>query len=165
MKLITYLSVALISTATLSTRTLSSPAIINHAEVLADSAYKLHSKTAQVENVDFKKNNKSKDKVLYIKIGNSGEVKLNNNLNNTAVQGGQRYKKVDESVPEFESIKILSGKYEDIKVERSGQSNNVYTLTGLTFPLRLELHTGKEVIDMEVIEAGKWNININLKNN
>lgn len=70
-----------------------------------------------------------------------------------------------DNLPLFDKIEILNGKYEDIKVSPDTKYRNLFTLTGLEFPLRLKLKSGLETIDFELLEVGEWNIDIELKNN
>ena len=70
-----------------------------------------------------------------------------------------------DNLPKFDKIDILKGKYDDIKVNPDTKYRNLFTFTGLEFPIRLKLTSGLEVIDFEILEAGEWNIDIELKNN
>ncbi|RZK57965.1 MAG: hypothetical protein EOO87_01540 [Pedobacter sp.] len=151
------------------TLTLNASTVQKEKTVQADTLKKgknfiLHSQTANIDRVTFGKNKKTKQEVVYIHFGFPTPVPSSNSINGTVLQSNRSYKDED-SLPVFEKIDILKGKYEDIKLSRETKLKNLFTLTGVQFPLRLKLNSGKETIDLELSEAGEWNITIELKNN
>lgn len=151
--------------------TISANASINHPQNVHQSDtlkkgknYILYSKTAEVERVAFSKSRKSKDNIVYIRFGFPAPAPSSNSNNTAVLQSNRKYKE-DDALPNFEKIDILKGKYEDIKVSKETKYKNLFTFTGIEFPLRLKLNSGKETIDLEVTEAGEWNLDIELKNN
>jgi len=152
-----------------STLTLHAAPLQKEKAVLSDTLKKgknfiLHSQTTNIERVTFGKNKKTKQDVVYIHFGFPTPIPSSNSINGTVLQSNRSYKDEDR-LPAFEKIDILKGKYEDIKVSRETKLKNLFTLTGVQFPLRLKLNSGKETIDLELSEAGEWNITIELKNN
>ena len=124
--------------------------------------YALISKSANVQEVFLKRNKKSTDQIVYLKISLSKDD-TNSNTIKTAVQGSKQY---GESVqPTLSNMKILAGKYGDMKAETVSKSASLYTLTDLTFPLHLQAEFMGEKVDFELLAPGKWNIDINYKNN
>jgi hypothetical protein len=126
--------------------------------------YTLFAKSNNIESVIFNKLKKSKENVVWIRFGFSTPIPTSNTINATVLQSNRKYTE-DGSVPVFDKIDILSGKYEAIKMSKDTNVRNLFKLTNAEFPLRLKLYSGKESIDLELTEAGEWNIGIELKNN
>ena len=126
--------------------------------------YLLFSKTENIENIRFTKNKKSKENILYITYGFPTPIPSSNTVNATVLQGNRKYK-VDDTLPEFEKIDIIAGIYKDIKVEKINALKSLFTFSTLEFPLHLKLKSGVETIEFKLMEAGEWNIEIELKNN
>ncbi|WP_316772811.1 hypothetical protein [Pedobacter frigiditerrae] len=126
--------------------------------------YILFSKSENIESVSFSKSKKSKENIVYIKFGFPTPIPSSNGIQGNILQSNRKYTE-DGSVPVFDKIDILNGKYADIKMSKDTNVRNLFKLTDAEFPLRLKLHSGKESIDLEFTEAGEWNISIELKNN
>ncbi|TKC07964.1 hypothetical protein FA048_12425 [Pedobacter polaris] len=126
--------------------------------------YNLFSKSSNIASVSFSKSKKSKENLVYIRFGFPTPIPTSNAINGTVLQGNRRYTE-DGSVPVFDKIDIIKGKYLDVKLSKDTNMRNLFTLSGLEFPLHLKLYSGKESVDLEVNEAGEWNIGIELKNN
>ncbi|SFH38804.1 hypothetical protein [Pedobacter insulae] len=125
--------------------------------------YFLFNKSKNVESVDFRKNKKSKDNIIYLRFGLASPIPTSNAVNATVISS-KRYKE-DGSLPVFDKIDILKGKYADVVMSKHSKIKNLFLFSGVEFPLRLKLHSDKEFIDLELTEAGEWNIEINLENN
>ena len=126
--------------------------------------YFLFSKSENIETVSFNKSKKAKENTIYIRFGFPTPIPTSNSINGTVLQSNRKYTE-DGSVPVFDKIDIINGKYADIKMSKDTNMRNLFTLTGLEFPLHIKLNSGKESIDLELTEAGEWNIGIELKNN
>lgn len=126
--------------------------------------YNLFSKSDNIDRIDFDKSKKSKENIVYIRFGFPKPMPTSNNVNANLLQSNRKYTE-DGSLPVFDKIDIIKGKYADIKLARETAFRNLFTLTGVEFPLQLKLYSGKESIDLELNEAGEWNIGIELKNN
>ena len=125
--------------------------------------YNLFSKTAKINSIVFNKKKKTNDHIIYIYFGYPEPVPTSNAIRSNVI-GGKMVESRD-NLPKFDKIDILKGKYDDIKVNPDTKYRNLFTFTGLEFPIRLKLTSGLEVIDFEILEAGEWNIEIELKNN
>ncbi len=125
--------------------------------------YILFSKSENIDNVSFSKSKKSKDNVLYIRFGYPTPIPKSNAVNANVITS-KRYNE-DGTIPIFDKIDILKGNYSEIKNSKDTKYRNLFTFSGVEFPLRLTLFSGKESIDLEFTEAGEWNIEIELKNN
>ncbi len=125
--------------------------------------YNLFNKTVQINSIDFSKKKKAKDSVIYIYFGYPTAIPTSNAIKGNVIGG--KMGEVRDQLPLFDKIDVLSGKYEDIKVSPDTKNRNLFTITGLKFPIRLKLKSGLEVIDFELLEPGEWNIDIELKNN
>ena len=123
--------------------------------------YVLFSKTANIEDVTLTKNKKSKDQILYIKIGFTKTESNSNAVKTAVLQGNKQYQ--DANNPAISEVKILNGKYEDMKAETVTKTSTLYTLTGLAFPLRLNIMFMGETLDFELLEPGKWDVDLILK--
>ena len=140
-------------------------AITNQTDTLKKGKnYNLFSKSDNVDRVDFNKSKKPKDNIVYIRFGFPKPMPSSNTVNATVMQSNRKYTE-DGTLPVFDKIDILKGKYADIKVDKETSLRNIFTLTNVEFPLHIKLHSGKESIDLELNEAGEWNIGIELKNN
>lgn len=124
--------------------------------------YILFSKSEQIDNVFFSKAKKPKEQVLRIHFGYPTPIPTSNTISSNVISA---HKKKDNQLPVFDKIDIISGNYKDIKVERETDLKNLFTFTDLQFPLRLKLTSGKDTLDLELTEAGEWDIRIDLKNN
>jgi hypothetical protein len=126
--------------------------------------YILFSKTKGIDRVDFTKSKKAKEDKVYIRLGFPTPIPGSNAVHASVLQSNRKYVE-DEELPRFEKIEILKGNYGDIKMVKESKLKNLFTITSLTFPVRLRLTTGKDVIDLELMEAGEWDISIEFKNN
>ncbi len=133
------------------------------ADTIKKSNYTIFSKAAEIANLSINKNKKSTEEVLTIKFGYPTPMP-GNTITATSVQTSKQYGEKG-SAPEIKNVVILNGKYEDMTALKDGARRNKYTLTGLKFPLRLKIVSDIEIIEFELMEAGKWNIDIELKNN
>lgn len=125
------------------------------------SQYLLISKSENVNEVFISRNKKSKDQVLYLKIGFM-QADVNSNTVKTAIlQGDKQYGEAKN--PTISNVKILKGKYADMKAEAASKTATLYTLTNLEFPLHLAVEFMGESLDFELLEPGKWDIDVNLK--
>jgi hypothetical protein len=125
--------------------------------------YLLFSKSENVENVSFSKSKKSKENVIYLRFGFPAPIPTSN-VANAQVITSKRYKE-GGVLPVFDKIDILKGNYAEITTAKDTKYRSLFTLTGVEFPLRLKLTSGTDTIDLELIEAGEWNMEIELKNN
>ena len=125
--------------------------------------YHIYSKTAKVNSVTIGKKKKPKADVVYIYFG-FPEAAPTSNAVSANVIGGKMGESRD-NLPKFDKIDILNGKYDEVKVSPDTKYKNLFTFSNLVFPLRLRLTSGLEVVDLEILEAGEWNIDIELKNN
>lgn len=123
--------------------------------------YLLFSKTANIEDATIIKNKKSKDQILYIKIGFTKAESNSNAVKTAVLQGNKQYQEANN--PTISEVKILKGKYEDMKAEAVTKTSTLYTLTGLEFPLRLSIMFMGETLDFELLESGKWDVDLILK--
>ena len=125
--------------------------------------YILFAKTENISNVDFKKDKKGKENIVYIRFGYPTPIPSSNTISSNVITS-KRYNE-DSTAPIFDKIDILKGKYIDIEMSKDTKVRNLYKLTGVEFPLQLKLISGSESVQLEVTEAGEWNIGIELKNN
>ena len=125
--------------------------------------YNLFSKTAKINSIVINKKKKPKANMIYIYFGFPEPIPTSNAIRSN-VLGGKMVESRD-NLPKFDKIDILTGKYDEIKVNPDTKYRNLFTFTGLEFPIRLKLTSGLEVVDFEILEAGEWNIDIELKNN
>ncbi len=132
------------------------------ADTIKKENYTVFGKSEKIATLKFNKNKKSTEQVLTIRFGYP--TPISGSSNPTGIQSSKSYGDTGES-PEIKDVLILAGKYEDMKVMKANATTNKYTLTGLTFPLRLKIISSFEVLEFELKEAGKWNIDIELKNN
>ncbi len=135
------------------------------SHILIDSTqteYTLIKKSESIESVKFKKSKKAGN-TIYIIIGSAGDD--NSNSNRTAIGLSNNFSKGDQnnSGPLFDNIQQIKGGYQDIKVIKKSDTKNLYTLTNVSFPLNLIMHAGKEFVQFELKEAGRWDIDINFK--
>jgi len=125
------------------------------------SQYLLISKSENVNEVFISRNKKSKDQILYLKIGIM-QADANSNAVKTAIlQGNKQYGETMN--PTISNVRIIKGKYADMKAEAASKTATLYTLTGLEFPLHLVIEFMGESLDFELLEPGKWDIDVNLK--
>lgn len=125
--------------------------------------YLLISKSENVENVNFSKSKKSKENIVYIRFGFPAPIPSSNVANGQVITS-KRYKE-GGILPVFDKIDILKGNYTEITTAKDTKYRSLFTLTGVEFPLRLKLTSGTDTIDLELTEAGEWNMEIELKNN
>jgi len=137
---------------------------INPTDTVKKGNYTIFSKSDKIGTMSFTKNKKSKEQVLTIKFGYPTPMPGNNSLTSTSVQSSRPFGD-QGTTPEIKNVLILAGKYEDMTVLKDGARKNKYTLTGLTFPLHLKISSDTDIVEFELTEAGKWNIDIELKNN
>ncbi|UKT62799.1 hypothetical protein [Pedobacter mucosus] len=123
--------------------------------------YILFNKTAKIENVSFFKNIKSKDQIIYIKIGYGKEQTASNTIR-TAIQGNRQFG--EQSQPSISDVLVIKGKYGDMKAETTSTTSSLYTLTEVQFPLHLEIKSMGESFSFELLQGGKWSVDLNLKN-
>ncbi|RNL55522.1 hypothetical protein [Pedobacter jejuensis] len=120
----------------------------------------LFNKTANIGDIFFSKNKKSTEPILYFKIGYTAD-QTNSNAIKTAVQGGQQYGETNQ--PRITDVKILMGKYSEMRAETASKTASLYTLTEIEFPLHLQVKILNETVEFELLQPGKWTIDLNLK--
>lgn len=125
--------------------------------------YTLFSKSENVESVTFSKKKKSNSDIIYIRFGLTTPEPTFGRINGTVITS-KRYKE-DGTIPIFDKIEIIKGKYEDIKMSKHTKIKNLFAFLKPEFPIRLKLISGNEYIDLELLEAGEWDLEISLKNN
>lgn len=148
-------------------RTFANPGLqlIIKTDTIKTSTYKVLEKSKNIESVEIRKSKKT-GHIIYITIGRK---KLNSANNNSTAYGlvgkSESVEAKSETGPVFDNIEVLNGGYDNIKVDKKSTTQNFYTLTNINFPLRLRMHAGTEYIDFELKEAGRWDVDINYKNN
>ena len=125
--------------------------------------YILYSKTIKVTAVTISKKKKPKADIIYIYFGFPEAAPKSNAISGSVI-GGKMGESRD-NLPKFDKIDILTGKYDDIRATPDTKYRNLFAFTKVEFPIRLKLTSGLEEIDFEILEAGEWNIDIELKNN
>lgn len=125
--------------------------------------FNLFNKSENINRVDISKDKKKKENKVYIRFGFPTPIPTSNAITSNVISS-KRYNE-DGSVPVFDKIDILKGKYEDIVVSNDTKVRNLFTISGVEFPLHLKLTSGAEVVEFELNEAGQWDISIELKNN
>jgi hypothetical protein len=140
------------------------PASAQQQEKRSDSTdYTLIRKSPGIKEVDFKRG-KKKGSGLVITFGEKVTDLKSNNITAGNVTGNTKSaERLNEKGPEFDRIDIIEGKYGDIAVEKKTSTQNIYTLTNLTFPLRLVLHSGTDFVEFRLAEAAKWALDVNYK--
>ena len=130
----------------------------------ADSTgYTLIKKSPGIKGVEFKKG-KKKGSGLVITIGEKVTDLQSNNITAANVTGNTKSADKQKATgPVFDRIDIVEGKYGDIKVDKKSGTQNVYTLTELSFPLRLLMYSGAEFVEFRLTEPAKWNLDVNYK--
>lgn len=140
------------------------PASAQQQQENTDSTgYTLVRKSEAIKAVEFRKG-KKKGSGLLITLGARAVDLQNNNITSANVTGNTKSaEKQQQKGPEFDRIDVVEGKYGDIKVEKKSGTQNVYTLTDLTFPLRLLMYSGTDFVEFRLTEPAKWNLDVNYK--
>ena len=164
MKIFTFLSVALLLTGLSAAATRPSKLIELPSDTLKKTkTYIIHSKTKNILEITLSKAKKG-DTAINIRYGYPTPAPNVNTVTRDVRESNKQGNK-DQEIPAFDKIEIVKGKYEDMQSEKYTKYKNLFTFTTLTFPIRLKLNSGSEMIDLELIEAGNWVIVIDLKNN
>ncbi|MCZ4245496.1 hypothetical protein [Pedobacter punctiformis] len=130
-----------------------------------NTGYALFSKTGGIETVNIRKIKKGGNTV-YVTLGIKKLEIINNNTTATGISGKSLSEQERNRVgPLFDKIDVLNGGYDDIKVDKLNADQNVYTIKNINYPLRLRMQSGKEIVEFELKEPGRWDVNINYKNN
>ena len=125
----------------------------------------LLSKSPSIESVTMRKS-KKKGNVIYITFGKKKLNTVDNNTTAIGMPGKSESKEAKNATgPLFDQIEVLNGGYDEIKVDKVSTSQNIYTIDKISFPLRLKMHSGKEYVEFEIKDAGRWDVDINYKNN
>ena len=127
--------------------------------------YLLFSKTKGIENVIFSKNKKSTAQLVKIHFGIPTAVPVTKSVFGATMKIERRYTQEDAAAFVFDKIFIVKGKYTNVEITNETFTRNLFTFKNVEFPLRLQLTSKDQVIDLELTEAGDWDINIELKNN
>lgn len=127
--------------------------------------YVLFSKSKDIQNVIFSKNKKSQAQEVKIHFGLPTAVPVTKSVFSTTIDVEKKYKAEDAAAFVFDGIKIIKGKYSKVETTKETFTRNLFTFTNIEFPLRLLLTSKDQTIDLELVEAGDWDINIELKNN
>ncbi|WP_316804082.1 hypothetical protein [Pedobacter nototheniae] len=130
-----------------------------------EAGYKVINQSAGIETIKIRKIKKGGN-ILYITLGNKKQDVLNNHVASNGISGKSLSEQERDRVgPLLDKIDILNGGYDDIKIDKLNADQNVYTIKNINFPLRLSMKSGKELIEFEIKEPGRWDVNINYKNN
>lgn len=146
----------------------SSPASIRiYERPLADtikaSNYTIFDKSTNIESIKIRKSKKT-GSIVYITLGLRDFSAGNNDATGYGVVGESKSREEQNaSGPVFDNIEVLAGGYKDIKVDKLSATQNEFTLENITFPLRLKMHAGKEFIEFELKEVGRWDVDVKYK--
>jgi len=146
-----------------SAEKITSPEKLQSDTLKKGKNYILFSKSGNVENISFSKSKKSQENKVYIRFGFPAPIP-SSNVTNGQIITSKRYKE-GGTLPVFDKIDIIKGNYAEITTAKDTKYRSLFTLTGVEYPLRLKLTSGTETIDLELTEAGEWNMEIELKNN
>ncbi len=124
--------------------------------------YNLFSKTPNISSVLVSTKKNAKKNIMYIYVGYPAPIPTSNAILSNVIGG--KNGETRDNIPLFDKIDIITGNYEDIIVSPDTKYRNLFKLTGLTFPIRLKLRSGLEVVDFEILKPGEWSIDIELKN-
>ncbi|MGY3055398.1 hypothetical protein ACVWYG_003614 [Pedobacter sp. UYEF25] len=132
-------------------------------DTVRTTAYTILGKSENIASIAVRKGKKNEN-IVYIKIGQSTFDGASNNGTGLGISGKSRSRESQNaSGPVFDQIEILSGNYEDIKVDKISTTQNEFTLVSVHFPLRLKMHVGKEFIEFELKEPGSWDMDVRYK--
>ncbi|KQM75962.1 hypothetical protein ASE74_20415 [Pedobacter sp. Leaf216] len=137
------------------------------SSVSADTtqAYKVIAKSPAIASVTIRKSKKSGN-MLYVSVGIKKLNAQDNNVTGIGLQGKSESKEARNATgPVFDQIEVLNGGYDEIKVDKVSTTQNMYTIKNINFPLRLKMHSGKDYVEFEIKDAGRWDVNVNYKNN
>ena len=125
--------------------------------------YILFSKTENIRAVRLNKSKKSKEEVIKIHFGYPTPVPVTKTASSLTIDNVKIYKPEDGQALVFDKILILKGGYGTIQTTAETYIRNLFTLGSVTFPIRLQLTFGKELVDFELTEPGEWDLEIELK--
>lgn len=130
-----------------------------------NSSYSVIKKSSNIESVEIKKKKKA-DNIIFLTIGKKDTDIKNDYAVASGISGKTQGREKKEAVgPIFDKIDVLRGSYGDISVVKQTNTQNFYTLKDVIFPLHLRMHAGKELVEFEIKENGRWTIDVNYKNN
>jgi hypothetical protein len=137
----------------------------NQTVIDSTQTYTVLGKSLAIESVSIRKS-KKKGNILYVSVGNKKLNATDNNVTGLGLQGKSESKEARNATgPVFDQIEVLNGGYDEIKVDKLSSTQNVYTIKNINFPLRLKMHSGKEYVEFELKDTGRWDVNVNYKNN
>ncbi|WP_316845714.1 hypothetical protein [Pedobacter psychrodurus] len=137
----------------------------NLSSIDSTQTYIILGKSPAIESVIVRKS-KKKGNILYVSVGNKKLNATDNNMTGLGLQGKSESKEArNASGPVFDQIEVLNGGYDEIKVDKISTTQNIYTIKNINFPLRLKMHSGKDYVEFELKDAGRWDVNVNYKNN
>jgi hypothetical protein len=137
----------------------------NLSSIDSTQTYIVLGKSPAIESVVVRKS-KKKGNILYVSVGNKKLNATDNNMTGLGLQGKSESKEArNASGPVFDQIEVLNGGYDEIKVDKLSTTQNIYTIKNINFPLRLKMHSGKDYVEFELKDAGRWDVNVNYKNN
>jgi hypothetical protein len=137
----------------------------NQTVIDSTQTYTVLGKSPAIESVMIRKS-KKKGNILYVSVGNKKLNATDNNVTGVGLQGKSESKEARNATgPVFDQIEVLNGGYDEIKVDKLSSTQNVYTIKNINFPLRLKMHSGKEYVEFELKDTGRWDVNVNYKNN
>lgn len=127
--------------------------------------YVVFGKSSNIASVEIRKIKKPGN-IVYITVGNKSSSLGNNNSTAIGLQGKSESKEARNATgPTFDQIEVLNGGYDEIKVDKLSTTQNIYTIKNINFPLRLKMQSGKDYVEFEIKETGRWDVNVNYKNN
>jgi hypothetical protein len=137
----------------------------NQTVIDSTQTYTVLGKSPAIESVMIRKS-KKKGNILYVSVGNKKLNATDNNVTGVGLQGKSESKEARNATgPVFDQIEVLNGGYDEIKADKLSSTQNVYTIKNINFPLRLKMHSGKEYVEFELKDTGRWDVNVNYKNN
>jgi len=137
----------------------------NRTSIDSTQTYTVISKSPAIESVMIRKS-KKKGNILYVSVGTKKLNATDNNITGLGLQGKSESKEARNATgPVFDQIEVLNGGYDEIKVDKLSTTQNIYTIKNINFPLRLKMHSGKDYVEFELKDAGRWDVSVNYKNN
>ncbi len=121
----------------------------------------IHSKSARITSVEIK-NKKGTNRNIVIQLTNSN---AGSTFSITPVDTINRGLWNQIPPPQITDITIMNGEYTSAQKRPDNLRNSITTLLQVQYPLRIKIEISGQILDVEFLEAGNWQMNVMLDNN
>ena len=139
-------------------------AAMSNATDSANIGYKVLNKSKNVGEIKIRQMKSKKAAVIYLALGNKKLTNNDDNASSYGFAGTSRSEELKKQIgPTISRVSILKGRYGDMTADKKSDTQNVYTLKDIQFPLSIKVFFGSENVTLEFEQESSWDVEVGTK--